>query len=124
MAYERPGEKDGHHRAAGDYRAIRFRFMVQNAQGLMAQNTTAGGRVTGVLQNKPILNEACEVMLTGVSKAEIGAAVAVGARLASDATGRLITAVAGNHVVGEAETAAAAAGEIISVRLAPIQPVL
>ena len=125
MAFERPGQMDGHHRAAGDYRALQFRAMALDANGLMAQNTTAGGRIAGVLQNKPNLNEACTVMLSGVTKIVAGAAVAVGAEIASDAAGRAVTAVAGNHVIGEAETAAANAGELISVRLGlGIQPVL
>ena len=122
MAYERPGEKDGHHRAAGDYRALQFRFVELNASGLMAQVTTLGARAAGVLQNKPNLNEAAEVMLTGVSKVVAGAAVAVGANLTSDAAGRAVTAGAGQAILGKAELAAGAAGEVISVRLNPVQP--
>jgi hypothetical protein len=111
MAYEKPGEKDGHHRAAGDLRALRYRAMVLNGSGLIAQNTVAGGRIHGVLQNKPDVNHACELMLTGVTKMVAGAAVAQGVPVASGT----------NIMIGRAETAAGAAGEIISVALSPIQ---
>ncbi len=46
---------------------------------------------------------------------EAGAAVVAGAEIASDATGRAITAVATNPILGVAVTAAGAAGEIIDV---------
>jgi hypothetical protein len=121
MAYEKPGEKDGHHRAAGDLRALRYRAMVLNGSGLIAQNTVAGGRIHGVLQNKPDVNHACELMLTGVTKMVAGAAVAQGVPVASDNQGRAIAATGTNIMIGRAETAAGAAGEIISVALSPIQ---
>ena len=122
MAYERPGEMDGHHRAAGDLRELQFRFVILNGSGLMAQNTTAGGRVSGVVQNKPNTNQAVTVMQTGVSKVVAGAAITQGALVMSDNVGRAVPATGTNIAVGRAELAASAAGEIISVNLIPPQP--
>ena len=53
----------------------------------------------------------------GVVKVEAGAAVALGATVASDASGRAITHVSGegNTIAGYALQAASAAGEIIEV---------
>lgn len=124
MAYEKPGEKDGHHRAAADLSALQYRAVLLNGSGLMAQNTTAAGRISGVLQNKPLANQACEVMVTGVSKMVAGGTVAQGALVASDNVGRAVAATTGNFVIGRAETAAGAAGQIISVALTPVQAVL
>jgi hypothetical protein len=124
MAYEVPGRMDGHHRAAGDLQLLQFRAVLLNSSGLMAQNTVAGGRISGVLQNKPNTNEAAAVMVTGVTKMVAGAAVAQSALVMSDSVGRAVTATGGNHVIGRAELAAGGAGEIISVALDQVQPVL
>ncbi len=61
-----------------------------------------------------------DIMLTGLARVEAGAAVAVGASVTSDGTGRGVTASAGAGVSngGTAKTAAAQAGDIIEVELA------
>jgi hypothetical protein len=115
---------DGHHRAAGDLRLLQFRAVILNGSGLMAQNTVAGGRITGVLQNKPDTNQSCTVMVSGVSKMVAGAAISQGALVMSDSVGRAVAATSTNFVIGRAETAAAGSGEVISVSLDPLQPVL
>lgn len=53
-----------------------------------------------------------------IAKVEAGDVVAVGATVASDASGRAITAVsgAGNFTAGKALTGAAGAGEIIEIQ--------
>lgn len=50
-------------------------------------------------------------------KAIAGAAVAVGAKVSPNATAQFITAVAGNNVFGTAITAAAAAGDLITIEV-------
>ncbi len=117
MAWESPGEKLTGKRAAADLSALQFRFVVLNASGFIAQNITVGGLVIGVLQNKPGNNQPAEVMVTGVSKVVAGAAVPEGAAVTSDAVGRVVPAAAGNYRIGVAVSAAAGAGEVISVRL-------
>ena len=117
MAWELPGFKLPGKRAAADLSALQFRFVIDNASGLIAQNTTLGGVVIGVLQNKPGLNQAAEVMVTGVSKVVAAGAITEGAAVTSDAVGRATPAAAGNYRVGIALASAAVAGELIPVLL-------
>ncbi len=123
MAWELPGFKLPGKRAAADLSALQFRFVVDNATGFIAQSTTAGGVVAGVLQNKPGNNQAAEVMIFGVSKVVAGAAITEGTAVMSDATGRAVPVVgsaafpAVNYRAGIALSSAAAAGELIPVLL-------
>ena len=56
---------------------------------------------------------------TGIVPVVAGAAVAQGAFLTSDASGRAITAAAGNQIHGVAALAAAAADDVIAIDLSP-----
>lgn len=78
----------------------------------------AGEKSCGILQDKPVSGEACNVAKGGISKAKIGGNVAAGANLMSDAAGVLITATSGNHVVAVA-LEAGVSGDIISVNVSP-----
>lgn len=61
----------------------------------------AGENSIGVLQNDPAAeNRPAVVAVAGVSKVILGATVAVGAKIMSDASARAITATATNHVLG------------------------
>lgn len=94
----------------------------------------AGESVFGILQNAPAAaNRAAELAVSGVAKAIAGAAISQGAYVATDAAGKLKTAVAGktdtsdggvaadpligSHVIGKALSAAGADGDIIEVLL-------
>jgi hypothetical protein len=61
----------------------------------------------------------CAVNTGGVVRCEAGAAVAALDLVASDASGRAVTAGAGDEILGIAFTAADAAGDIISVQFHP-----
>lgn len=67
--------------------------------------------------------ERVDVALDGVAYVVAGAAVALGAQLTSDASGRAVTAApaagTNNRVIGVALEAAAAAGDVIRVLLSP-----
>jgi hypothetical protein len=103
--------------ASADLSTKQFYFVNVSATGA-AVNTTAGGMVDGVLQNKPdALNKAATVAFSGVSKVVAGAAIAKGARVASSAAGKAVTGVATNIGVGTALEAAAADGDLIAVLL-------
>ena len=103
--------------ASADLSTHQFKFMTLSSTGA-ALNTTAGGMCDGVLQNKPnALGVAASVAFSGVSKVVAGAAVAKGARVMSNATGKAITGVATNIGVGRALEAAAADGDLIAVLL-------
>lgn len=55
------------------------------------------------------------IQIRNIGYAKSGAAIVKGAMVASDATGKLITAVAGNFVVGIAMSAAAKADAVFSI---------
>lgn len=117
MAYEIPGFKFTLP-AAADHSANQYLFCTCNASG---QAALAGAGVTaiGVIQNKPgAVGRATEIASApGISKVRAGAAVAVGAKVMSNASAQAITATATNQGLGMALTAAANANEIISVKL-------
>ena len=87
----------------------RFRFA--NFAGATANATDAA---LGVPNANYDIGEQAGVATHGVILVEAGAAVAVGAQVQSDATGRAITLAAG-VAAGRARDAAAAAGDIIRV---------
>jgi hypothetical protein len=117
MAYEIPGFSFPMPSAA-DYRTGngQFRFVRNNGSGKAVQ-TVLGEHALGVRQNKPNLNEAMTIVNSGIVFVEAGAAVANGALVTSDATGRAITAGVGNAINGEAMETASAAGVQIAVLL-------
>jgi hypothetical protein len=68
----------------------------------------------------PALGERCDLVMVGIAFVEAGAAITRGSAMTSDASGRgIATTTAGNAVIGRALEAAAAAGDIIRVLLAP-----
>jgi hypothetical protein len=71
--------------------------------------------VAKVAQGKAVVN----VRLIGISRVTAGAAVAIGAEVSTDTTGRAITAATTARVAGTALQAAAAAGDQIDVLLVP-----
>lgn len=80
--------------------------------------------VIGATQDvAPALGERVDVAITGITYITAGAAVTRGARLMSDASGRVITAAAaaGSNVntIGVALESATAAGDVIRVNLIP-----
>ena len=80
--------------------------------------------VIGATQDvAPAIGERVDVAITGITYITAGAAVTRGARLMSDASGRVITvaAAAGSNVntIGVALESATAAGDVIRVNLIP-----
>jgi len=113
MAYEIPGFVIGTEVASADLSTHQFKAVVFTSTGWALAGV--GAQDVGFLQDKPTTDEVAQVLVNGVSKAVAGAAVAKGARLRTDATGRLVTAVATEEAVARALTAAGAANEILSV---------
>lgn len=83
------------------------------AQAGADANTIGAARTAGVSGDK------IPVDAIGTSIVEAGAAVALGAQLKSDASGRAITWATSGAVIGRALQAAGAAGEFIEVLLIP-----
>ena len=102
--------------AAADHTANQFKFMVVDSAGRIGL-AGAGVAVDGVLQDKPnAVDRHGSLMIDGISKVFAGAvAIARGANVSSDATGRAITSATTDYIVGRALAASAAAGEIIPV---------
>ena len=59
-----------------------------------------GEKAIGILYDRPLLNQAGAILLSGKGKVRLGATVALGANFTPDATGRAITAVATNFIAG------------------------
>ena len=71
----------------------------------------------GILQNKPDADGTASLMQVGISRAIAGAAIALNAAVASDANGKLRTAVAGDTPCGRALESASADGDVICILL-------
>lgn len=104
--------------ADGDQSGNQYLFMKGDTDG-MALNDSAGGACLGVLQDKPEDTQIGSLGISGVSKVIAGAAVTRFDNIASDASGRAVTAASGNYSQGMALEAATAAGQIIAVLLRP-----
>lgn len=76
-----------------------------------------GASAIGVLQNNPALGEEAKIMISGLSKVVAGAAIDEGALLASDASGKAITAIAADFAIGMCTQAAGADTRVGQVAL-------
>lgn len=113
MAYEIPFNYIGILPANIDMSALQFTAIDVGAasgsgvigagfSGAAAVQPAAGGKIIGVLQNKPLLGEATNLMKDGVTKIKAGGDFVVGDRLMVTSGGLFIKATTGNHVVATA----------------------
>ena len=107
MSYEIPGFKIGTLTASADNSGNQFRYAKVSGSGTATACAATTDTSLGVIQNKPKLGEAMDIMVTGVSKVVAGAAVTAGAEVGPD----------GTKARGIALEAASAAGQIIAVAL-------
>ena len=123
MAYEQPLMKVGNlppndaSFATVQFLACKVIPYANGSKGAGLGLPSAGGSILGIVQNKPIQDEAGEVMSQGISKATASAAFAVGVKLAADAAGKLRTAASGEQIVATALEASTATGDIVAVYL-------
>jgi hypothetical protein len=106
-------------KANADLSSSQFRF-VKFTSGKVAVCSTQGEQAFGVLQDKPAAaNRAAAVAAVSgtIVKVEAGAAVSQGADVMTDSSGRAITWLTKNVKMGQALTAASAAGEVIEIVL-------
>ncbi len=101
--------------AIAPYRICKF-----SALDTVTLATAATDSLIGVNADvAPAIGERCDVVRQGIAFVEAGAAIAQGAPVTSDATGRAVTAAPGagvnNRIIGFADEAAAAAGDVIRV---------
>lgn len=93
-----------------------YKFVKITARHTVGLSDAAGVAV-GVLQSKPqVVGQAATVAISGISVVRSGAAIAVGALVEADSTGRAVTRTAG-EILGTAIEAATGADQLISVLL-------
>lgn len=81
--------------------------------------STGNERMMGILQNKPKLGEACNIMTHGESKVMLGSAtITRGSLLEVNSAGRLIVAASGHIAVGEL-LESGTTGDIRTARIFP-----
>lgn len=86
--------------------------------------TAATDAIVGVVNEVAVvLGERVDVVRVGIAWVEAGAAITRGAPLTADATGRAVTAAPGVglnvRLIGFADEAATAAGDVIRIMLSP-----
>lgn len=95
--------------------AKQYHFVKLHTDGTVIIPTAITDNVIGVLQNKPIVGEACEIVAVGETKISAGAAIAIGAIIGTATDGQAQTAVSTNKVCGSLGSVAAAnADEIVT----------
>lgn len=118
-------------KAGADLSTYQFRVVQLDTNGniVLADGT---GKPIGVLVDMPNQNEYGTVVIAGIAKAVAGGAVAAGAYLSVDTQGRVVTATdtvvptgatyapgaQGTRIIGQALSAASAAGEFVTLVLA------
>jgi hypothetical protein len=103
--------------AGADLSSAQFLFGYIDNLGKVQVNTTLGGICDGVIQDKPVADQAVELAPAGVSKVVAGGVVNPGDLVGSDATGKAILAASGTVFRGRALTGSSGANELISVFL-------
>lgn len=127
MAYEVPGQIIGNLNATADLSALQYSFVRVTTDGGIAGTTVFTQRSLGVLQNAPTSNQACEIMVTGISK--LGAStttIVLGDLIGSTAVGRAVTYTSGTtgFIAGQVlETVTSSLG-LLTVALFPAQRVI
>lgn len=103
--------------AISPYRIVKF----GSTDGKVVPAAAATDLLVGVTNDVgPAINERCDVVHCGIAFLEAGAAITRGSSITSDASGRgIATTTTGNRVIGNALDAAAAAGDIIRILIAP-----
>jgi hypothetical protein len=99
-----------------------YRIVVPGATaGTVQQAAAASGKSFGVSWDVgPVTGERLDVCHSGIHLVEAGAAFAAGDPLTSDAQGRAVLAnTAGQRVIGIAQEAAGAAGDLVQALVNP-----
>ena len=101
---------------SADMSSSQFTFVKVGAADFKVAACGDGEKAVGILQDKPAADgRAGNVRISGTSKVVAGAAIALGAEVASDANGKCVTAASGDYILGVALEAAGAANQIIAV---------
>lgn len=113
--------QDGNKRAApadGDLSSSQYLGVVFQSDGTLAVNSTAGGKIDGILVDDPTDGLQGTYQVRDVAKVKCGAAVAQGAELQCTAAGKFITAATTGHsIVAKALEAGSGDGSIIAAEI-------
>ena len=106
--------------ANADLSAAQYYIVKLNTSGKVAA-CGDGQRGNGVLQNDPAAaDRAATVMVgDGITKGVVGGVVTAGDQVASDSSGRFVTAASGDYILGIALETSTTAGQIIAVLWQP-----
>lgn len=128
MTYEIPGFTRSYE-AVVDLSGSYLKFVKLNGAVLVAV-AAATDKAVGVLQNKPnrpgtgvftgTERTSATVMVSGVTRAVAGIALAAGVPVYLDATGRVTSVAQAGQCVGITESACSNVGELVSVLLKPL----
>lgn len=102
--------------AGSDLSAKQWYAMTVNSSGQLAVAAAGGANARGILQDKPnAAGRAGSLMIgTGLSMAVAGAAANVGDQGTTDPSGRMVTAVSGDTILGFFMEAPTAANQVVS----------
>lgn len=102
--------------ATSQYKLVKL----ASTAGQVVVCSAATDAALGVLVNDPAAGEAANIVVLGVAPALAEASVSAGDLLAASTTGRVkTTTTANNKVIGRALAASGAAGDLISIIVAP-----
>lgn len=104
--------------AGADLSALQYTAVKLNSSGQVVAVAAVTDIPIGILQNAPLSGATAEVLIVGGSKVIASAAITLPAVLGVDASGRAKKLAAGTdttqYIVGQADVAAGATGDIIS----------
>lgn len=105
--------------AAADLSALQYTFVKLDSNGAVVAVAAATDIPIGVLQNAPKSGQTAEVAVVGGTKLKASAAITLPALVGTTATGTAVKLAAGTdttkYILGQADTAAGGANELISV---------
>jgi hypothetical protein len=101
--------------AAADFSTKQYVAVVVNSSNQFA--IAGAGAGVAVLIDNVAAGQAATAQHTGIARWVAGAAVAAGAYVSADASGRAVTAASGNFRTGLAMEPASGAGQVIQVLL-------
>lgn len=108
--------KIGHLLAGADLSASQYLLVKLNASGAVVLCTASTDLPIGVLVNKPVANQPCELVVIGVTKVVAGAAISANTVIMPNASSQAIAWTATNTKSGKTlAKAAGGANELVEV---------
>lgn len=115
--FEVAGFKPGVLVAGEDLSSYQFHPVKVHTDGTVLKSGE-GEYSVGILQNKPVAGEACEIDMDGISKGMIGDTIAnAGTKLKADTDSRLVAAGSGDHVVAQLLVPSVVDGQLAAVKV-------